>query len=387
MRHRHRLVILLVVSAVAAGGFAAAARADTVTVNANDPSQTRFDGIGYISAGGESRLLLDYPDPQRSQILDLLFCNPDPANVPYPGFCTSGIYGASVPILKVEVGGDSSSSVGAEPSFLHSQAEFNALQTAFQSGTLAQQQAACHLNRGYEWWLMRQARERNPNIKLYALAWAAPGWLDQGQGFFSADTEQYYVDFAKCAAINSDGTISGTPIDYIGAQNEVDPPSTAWVIDLKSELTSQLPAAGVPVPKLVCCDNGWDPVTDWINSDPSFSNAVDLVGGHYQSDPPAVTVSQPHWLSEDWVTSPPTWPPSVWPGAGELVQLFNTNYLHVGATATLVVPAVDAYYDNMASSDWGPILAFKPWSATTPSNRRYGRLRSTRSSPSPGGST
>jgi hypothetical protein len=32
-----------------------------------------FDGIGAVSAGASSRLLIDYPEPQRSQILDYLF--------------------------------------------------------------------------------------------------------------------------------------------------------------------------------------------------------------------------------------------------------------------------------------------------------------------------
>ena len=34
-----------------------------------------------------------------------------------------------------------------------------------------------NFNRGYEWWLMTQAKARNPNIKLYGLAWGAPGWI------------------------------------------------------------------------------------------------------------------------------------------------------------------------------------------------------------------
>ncbi len=31
--------------------------------------------------------------------------------------------------------------------------------------------------RGYEWWLMQEAKARNPNIKLYGLAWAWPQWV------------------------------------------------------------------------------------------------------------------------------------------------------------------------------------------------------------------
>jgi hypothetical protein len=49
----------------------------------------RFDGIGALSAGASSRLLWDYNEPQRSQILDYLF---------KPSF------GAALSILKVEIG-------------------------------------------------------------------------------------------------------------------------------------------------------------------------------------------------------------------------------------------------------------------------------------------
>uniref|UniRef100_A0A672T5C4 Galactosylceramidase a n=1 Tax=Sinocyclocheilus grahami TaxID=75366 RepID=A0A672T5C4_SINGR len=51
-----------------------------------------FDGIGGLSGGGAtSRLLVNYEEPYRSQILDFLF---------KPNF------GASLHILKVEIGGD-----------------------------------------------------------------------------------------------------------------------------------------------------------------------------------------------------------------------------------------------------------------------------------------
>src|SRR5689334_11966650 len=45
----------------------------TVTINGTSAGRT-LDGIGAISGGGgNSRLLFDYPEPQRSQILDYLF--------------------------------------------------------------------------------------------------------------------------------------------------------------------------------------------------------------------------------------------------------------------------------------------------------------------------
>ena len=64
-----------------------------------------FDGHGLLSAGASSRLLRDYAEPQRSQILDYLF---------KPQF------GASLDIIKVEIGGDCQSTSGTEASHMHS---------------------------------------------------------------------------------------------------------------------------------------------------------------------------------------------------------------------------------------------------------------------------
>ena len=43
-----------------------------ITLDPNQPGRT-FEGVGAVSAGASSRLLIDYPEPQRSQILDYLF--------------------------------------------------------------------------------------------------------------------------------------------------------------------------------------------------------------------------------------------------------------------------------------------------------------------------
>src|SRR6476620_5800604 len=68
-----------------------AATATTVTVDGRQSGRV-FDGIGAISGGGgNSRLLIDYPEPERTQLLDYLF---------KPG------YGADLQILKIEIGGD-----------------------------------------------------------------------------------------------------------------------------------------------------------------------------------------------------------------------------------------------------------------------------------------
>ena len=79
-----------------------------------------YEGIGAASAGASSRLLYDYKEPYRSQILDYLF---KPA------------YGAALQHLKVEMGGDVNSTDGAEPSSMRSRDDHD-------------------YTRGYEWWLM-----------------------------------------------------------------------------------------------------------------------------------------------------------------------------------------------------------------------------------------
>jgi hypothetical protein len=122
--------------------------------NRNRGKPKPFEGIGAVSAGASSRLLIDYPEPYRSQILDYLF-KPN--------------YGANIQYLKVELGGDVDSTDGAEPSHMHSATDLN-------------------FTRGYEWWLMQQAKLRNPNITFGALAWGAPGWIGNGQ-FYSQDNE------------------------------------------------------------------------------------------------------------------------------------------------------------------------------------------------------
>jgi hypothetical protein len=107
----------------------------------------RFDGIGGVSGGGGgTRLLYDYAEPQRSQILDYLF---------KPG------YGAALQVLKVEVGCDGDTTQGAEQS--HMRTADDDSPTAF--------------DRGYENWLMVEAKKRNPDIHLSGLEWGVPGWL------------------------------------------------------------------------------------------------------------------------------------------------------------------------------------------------------------------
>jgi hypothetical protein len=101
---------------IAGGAGAAAGGGVTIALDGSGTGHV-FDGVGAISGGGgNSRLLFDYPEPYRSQVLDYLF---------KPGF------GAALQILKVEIGGDMNSTDGAEPSHMPRQ---TLLATAATSG-------------------------------------------------------------------------------------------------------------------------------------------------------------------------------------------------------------------------------------------------------------
>jgi hypothetical protein len=140
----------------------------------------RFDGIGALSAGASSRLLWDYPEPQRGQIMDYLFL---------PNF------GAALSILKVEIGGDSESTDGTELSHKHTRDDLDC-------------------GRGYETWLIAQAKLRNPDVLVYGLSWAVPLWVGGGD-YYSADNIAYQVAWVNCVK-----NVTGADVDYLGLWSE-----------------------------------------------------------------------------------------------------------------------------------------------------------------------
>ncbi len=71
-----------------------------IRLKASDTGRV-FQGVGAVSAGASTRLLCDYEEPYRDDILDFLF---------KPGF------GAGFQHLKVEIGGGENSTCGSEPS-------------------------------------------------------------------------------------------------------------------------------------------------------------------------------------------------------------------------------------------------------------------------------
>ncbi|UQU66882.1 ricin-type beta-trefoil lectin domain protein [Couchioplanes caeruleus] len=312
--------LLLAIAGVLVASPTPARAATAITVNGTSGGRV-FDGVGAISGGGgNSRLLIDYPEPQRSDILDYLF---------KPG------YGAAMQIMKVEIGGDTNSTSGAEPSHEHVR-------------------GAVNCDRGYEWWLMGQAKARNPGIKLVGLSWGAPGWIGNGN-FWSNDSIDYLIAWLGCAASH------GLTIDYLGGWNERGRDLT-WYKNLRSALNSR----GFPNVKIVASDEfGWGTADD-AQRDPAFANAVSVFGSHYvcgyrsaQTDCPssanAINSGKTLWASENGSDDYNA-------GAQALARGINRDYIDGKMTAYLNWPVIAAITPNVPWSTTGVAVAPQPWS-------------------------
>ncbi|WP_433605420.1 ricin-type beta-trefoil lectin domain protein [Dactylosporangium sp. CA-139114] len=312
--------IVLAAAGTLVGAGSPAQAATAITINGASAGRT-LDGIGAVSGGGgNSRLLVDYPEPQRSDILDYLF---------KPG------YGAAMQILKVEIGGDTNSTSGAEPSHEHTRGVIDC-------------------NRGYEWWLMEQAKARNPGIRLVGLAWGAPGWVGNGT-FFTNDAIDYLTAWLDCAGRH------GLTIDYLGGWNEKGY-NAGWYKNLRSTLN----ARGYPNVKLVASDDfGWAAADEALR-DPAFAGAVSVFGSHYvcgyrsaQSSCPssgnAVATGKALWASENGSDDYNA-------GAAALARGINRGYIDGKMTAYINWPVIAAITPNIPWSTTGVAVAGQPWS-------------------------
>jgi hypothetical protein len=321
--------------ALLAMGTAFGQETTRVTLDGNYTGRV-FDGLGAASAGASSRLLIDYPEPQRSEILDYLF---------KPG------YGAALQRLKVEIGADVNSTDGSEPSPMRSEKDHDS-------------------TRGYEWWLMAEAHKRNPNILLEILPWGAPRWVNPTPGaedtVYTEKMAEYVADFIKMAK-----SAYGLDIAMTGVWNER-PYDTAYVKELHRRLEAEHLGT-----KIVCCDeypgegDGQWAIADEMLKDSELAADIDAIGVHYPLVDGRLTTTdaarktgKPLWSSEDqpnggggpFVTRD-------WPLGGRiLAHLYNRNYLEGTFTATEIWSPITSYYDNLAAPSSGLMYANTPWS-------------------------
>jgi len=252
---------------------------------------------------------MDYNPAVVSDILDFLFL---------PN------YGLDLDILKVEMGGDTDSTEGAEPSHMH-------------GGP-----ADANYNRGYEWWLMKEAKARKPSLKLYGLPWGWPGWLDpkanatvQAKNAFanSTTTANYTLSWLLGAK-----HVHGLDMDYMGQWNERDAPA-AYNTALRaavagSELAStttvlnrlpHYPGTGTQADSKGCTQYAWN-TTDgsrWVDEEGSIFDAR---------------------------------------SARCLARCVNRNYVTGCHTATFQWHLISSFYDYLPWARDGVAVANQPWS-------------------------
>lgn len=283
-----------------------------------------FEGIGALSAGASSKLLIDYPEPQRSWILDLLF---------------KPKYGASLQHLKVEIGGDVNSTCGTEPAFAHTREEFEKPDPAY-------------YRRGYEWWLMVEARKRSPAIAIDALQWGAPGWIGGGQ-FYSQDNADFVAAFHRTAR-----QYLGVETAYQGIWNET-PYDIAWIKTLRATLDR----AGLAGVQIAAGDQAEEErkwrIAEDAGGDPDLARAIHAFGDHYvgyHSGAAARESGKPLWAYEDgpWAGD--------WYGATKLAKLYNRSYIDGRMTRFTTWSLITSYYDILPLPGSGLMRAVEPWS-------------------------
>jgi galactosylceramidase len=341
--HRIRWSLLIAISAAASVGAAGqASETQRIRLEAKAGGK-RFDGIGVVTGGGGTAVLLkDYPEPQRSQILDMLY---------KPKF------GASISALYVEIPGDGNATQGSMPSHMHTRDDLN-------------------YSRGYLWWEMVEARKRNPHLSLDGAAWSAPGWIGssgtifpQSTGnfykgdakFFSQDTADYYVKWLKGLR-----DVYGLQFEAIGSRNEKGA-SYGFVKALRATLD----ANGFRKMKIHGFDNWPDKwkfsfVNDMLTDEP-LRDSIDIIGAHINapaSSAPAdvqamaAKMNKPIWNTEQHVYK------AGYDGLIGLVQAFNENYIRSGVTKVVNWYGIAGLYtmESYSGDKEAALRANWPWS-------------------------
>ena len=303
-----------------------------------DAGGKRFDGIGVVNGGGATSVLLKvYPEPQRSQILDMVY---------KPKF------GASVSALLVEIPGDGNATQGSMPSHMHTRDNLN-------------------YQRGYIWWILQEAKKRNPVITLDGTAWSAPGWIGENPAprfandheygdaaFWSQDTADYYVKWLQGLR-----DVHGLELDAIGCRNEKGV-SYGFVKALRRTLDQ----SGFKEVKIHAFDNWPDWKFDFVKdmvADKELRDAIDIISAHTLLKIPAspevqqmaAEMKKPIWNTEEHVYL------KGFDCAISVVKAFNENFIRSGATRTVNWYDIAGVYPvEPYSEDPAMLLARSPWS-------------------------
>jgi galactosylceramidase len=329
---------------------AAVALSSVYEVDVRNTSR-RFDGIGALSAGGTSRLLYDYAEPHRSTMLDLLFSP------------TGG--GAALHILKVEIGGDTEAGCGSEPSHMRSESEVP------------------NLVRGYEAWLLAEARKRAPAIKTWGLSWGFPTWIglplslrpandtykDNAWAMANPTTIARIAHYTQQWAKGLSVAPFNVQLDWVGIWNE-NSWSPAYIKALRAALDADAATESIAI---VAPDSGSIPnlesVLAAMEADPAVAAALTTPPGALGIHYPLASASSsallsnkfslPAWSSEDSSTNDQASPGE---GPGCWARVLNWNYVVGRYTSTTMWSLLSAWFEDLHWFGDGLFSAGEPWS-------------------------
>jgi hypothetical protein len=303
-------------------------------------------GHGALSAGGSSRLLHDYAEPMRGDLLDYLF---------------KPSWGAGLTVLKIEIGGDTQSTDGTEPSHMHYRSE----------------RSQC--GRGYEAWLATEAKRRSSDLSLYALSWGVPGWVGNGststgpigESFCTDENIAYQTEWVSC--MRSSYQLS---IDYLGVWNEMSWCGEAYVLALRAALD----AAGHTATSIVLPDSGpsnrdlaGNQFQTVARRSPQLRAAMGgarnraVMGFHYPCNYPDLQIpGVSAWASEDFSsrnlgTADPAGGPG-WTSGSYWGRLLNQNFVRMNMSTTIAWALVWSVLPGGGCDGDGLTLANTPWS-------------------------
>ena len=307
-------------------GSVETAPTDTIRINGKASGRI-FEGIGAVSAGASSRLLIDYPEPYRSDILDYLF---------KPNF------GAGFTYLKTEIGGDGNTTCGSEPSFARTRAEMD----------------SPNYNRGYEYWLMREATTRNPAIELDALEWSMPGWFT---GIWSKDNADYLVKFIQGAQH------FGLNMKYIGGCWNEREYNRNWIVDTLRPNLNQNGLRNIKINAPEGSGKAWA-ICEELIKDPEFRDAVSAVSYHYPDSymwregkdlagPNAFNCGLPLWSGEDFSLAGKSWRNTTYLAKNILKCYIKQKIVKVNMWCPIA-----SMPDNACFSNVGIMKGTSPWS-------------------------
>ena len=319
------LMLMLTTGGLFASAVSAQESANT-EIKIMDLKERRvFDGIGLVNGGGATSVLLkDYPNKQRSEILNMVY---------------KPMFGGAVSSLLVEIPGDGNSTQGSMPSHMHTRNDLN-------------------YSRGYTWWVLQQVKRINPNITLDGTAWSAPIWIGNGE-FWSQDAADYYIMWLQGLR-----DVYGLELDAIGCRNE-----KGMNYEFPKLFRRTLDANGFENVQLHAFDH-WD----WTKlnfvkdlfKDKELCDAIDIIGAHvfYEGSnvPDSVVrmadaLGKKIWNTEDHVYM------KGYDCLISSIECFNLNYIANRATKIINWYDIGGVYPMEPYSEEPPtMLAYEPWS-------------------------